>query len=459
MLQMDFLPGVESSKSKNAERGSVFSQGEKPVELKGRFKHHLQEEVQSSQKQYLKQEEKCANDKEKTFIRKAMGTNLVLPQELIPSGIVKAGCEEGQILPGEDETWIAEDEVNIMAPFLMAVLDTESLTMAEDSLTTGQEMTIANLPETRGDVVASESFPEHAGREISIQEQKNLAAHGDQVKKVSAGESVEKLLFQDTKEPVGKTLSRQPDRAGVSPPIQGDTKPTHGQPAEDVRPVLDFENRRLKGLQLETNHSGDGKNRPPDTEPEVVNRLQPLLKGHEENNNSLPGKIRFENGETFRPTVQPEDVINQVVKKAELLVKQNTSQMKLELKPEVLGKMIIKIAVEEGVVTARFITENHQVKQLLESNMAALRQSLESQGIRVEKAEVSVQLNNGGLFDGSENHREQSWNNQPQGFFRGVPTPFEELSTEELGADNISSITYSDQGYNLVGEAVMDFRV
>ncbi|SHG58226.1 hook-length control protein FliK [Thermosyntropha lipolytica DSM 11003] len=104
--------------------------------------------------------------------------------------------------------------------------------------------------------------------------------------------------------------------------------------------------------------------------------------------------------------VNEKEVFAQIVRKAELLVKQNLSEMKIELKPEFLGKMTIKIAVEEGAVTARFIAENLRVKQMLESNIAALRQSLENQGLRVEKTEVNVQLNNGGMFDGSENSRQ-----------------------------------------------------
>lgn len=107
-----------------------------------------------------------------------------------------------------------------------------------------------------------------------------------------------------------------------------------------------------------------------------------------------------------------QDVLNQIVRKAELMVKSNNSQMKIELHPEFLGKLTIKVMVEEGAVTARFITDNHQVKQLLEANLAMLRQTLESQGMRVERAEVDVQLNNGGMFDGSQGQREWNWGNR-----------------------------------------------
>ena len=104
--------------------------------------------------------------------------------------------------------------------------------------------------------------------------------------------------------------------------------------------------------------------------------------------------------------------MEQVVRKAEVMIKQNSSEMRIQLHPEFLGKMTIKLVLEDGLLTARFITENHQVKHLLDSNLNSLRQSLESQGIRVEKTEVNVQLNNGGLFDGSEGSRQDLWSSR-----------------------------------------------
>lgn len=95
-------------------------------------------------------------------------------------------------------------------------------------------------------------------------------------------------------------------------------------------------------------------------------------------------------------SVDPEDLIEQIVKKVEMVNKLANSEMKIQLKPEYLGKMMIKIAVDEGVVTARFITESQQVKHLLEANLNSLKQSLEANGLKVERTEVNVQLDNGG---------------------------------------------------------------
>lgn len=112
--------------------------------------------------------------------------------------------------------------------------------------------------------------------------------------------------------------------------------------------------------------------------------------------------------------VDAKDLIQQIVKKAEVMLKSDISEMKMQLKPEFLGKMLIKVTIEEGAVVTRIITENQHVKQVLEANLNSLRQNLEANGMKVEKTEVSVQLFNdgGGSFNDSDSNRYPLWSEQ-----------------------------------------------
>lgn len=112
--------------------------------------------------------------------------------------------------------------------------------------------------------------------------------------------------------------------------------------------------------------------------------------------------------------VDAKDLIQQIVQKAEVMLKSEVSEMRMQLKPEFLGKMLIKVTVEEGNVITKIITENQQVKQMLEANLNSLRQSLEASGIKVEKTEVSVQLFNdgSGSFSQSDSNRYMMWSEQ-----------------------------------------------
>jgi hypothetical protein len=99
------------------------------------------------------------------------------------------------------------------------------------------------------------------------------------------------------------------------------------------------------------------------------------------------------------PTEDPQRFIDQLVKNLALVNRAGPAEVRLQLKPEFLGRMVINLTLEEGVLTARFITESHQVKGMLEANMNALKQSLSENGVKVEKTEVDVQVNTGGAFE------------------------------------------------------------
>lgn len=156
--------------------------------------------------------------------------------------------------------------------------------------------------------------------------------------------------------------------------------------------------------------------------------------------------------------VEVKEVIDQIVKKAELVLKQNVSEIRINLKPEFLGKMTIRIAVEQGLVTARFITENLQVKHLLESNLNTLRQSLESQGIKVERTEVNVQLNNGGMFDGSETKQEWDFEKSEFNNYQAngeIDDNYEVNPYLEEEAENLTGIDY----YQLPEDTTVSFLI
>jgi flagellar hook-length control protein FliK len=103
------------------------------------------------------------------------------------------------------------------------------------------------------------------------------------------------------------------------------------------------------------------------------------------------------NGETgqveranVRTPVQAREIINQVLEKAKVVLTGDKSEMVIDLKPDSLGKLSLKVVTEHGIVMAKFVAENQQVKQVLETNMQLLKDSLEKQGMEVQGFSVSV---------------------------------------------------------------------
>lgn len=89
-------------------------------------------------------------------------------------------------------------------------------------------------------------------------------------------------------------------------------------------------------------------------------------------------------------SVTTENIMNQIQNGIRIIQTQDVTQMELQLNPESLGHVRVELAAKEGVITATFTTENEAVKAALESQMVALKQNFEQQGIKVEAVEVTV---------------------------------------------------------------------
>ena len=78
------------------------------------------------------------------------------------------------------------------------------------------------------------------------------------------------------------------------------------------------------------------------------------------------------------------------MEKLKVSVKPDLSEVKILLRPEQLGEVSLKIATQNGIVTAQFIAENQKVKEIIESNFNQLRDMLSEQGVDVGALEVNV---------------------------------------------------------------------
>lgn len=101
----------------------------------------------------------------------------------------------------------------------------------------------------------------------------------------------------------------------------------------------------------------------------------------------LPGYYRLAGEEPLA-----EKVLTQLIHRASVFVREGSSEMRLQLIPESLGRVTMRIAVEHGNVTARFTVANEQVKNLIEAQLPQLRQALEEQGLHMDSFSVSCQL-------------------------------------------------------------------
>lgn len=82
----------------------------------------------------------------------------------------------------------------------------------------------------------------------------------------------------------------------------------------------------------------------------------------------------------------------------------------IRLMPEHLGQVEVRLSMQNGQLTATIVTESAMAKDALESNLAALRANLQTQGVTVERLVVSHNQTNGfqsGMFQEERGRQSQ----------------------------------------------------
>jgi len=112
---------------------------------------------------------------------------------------------------------------------------------------------------------------------------------------------------------------------------------------------------------------------------------------------------RWQESESLKTAFRGE-VLNEIVEKAVLMLKNGQKVMRIRLKPEFLGELQVKVTAEHHRVALRIVAENPLVKDLIENNIALLKNSLQNQGLEMDQFDVYV---------GSESHQNQGWHESP----------------------------------------------
>jgi flagellar hook-length control protein FliK len=86
-----------------------------------------------------------------------------------------------------------------------------------------------------------------------------------------------------------------------------------------------------------------------------------------------------------------QSVMNQIVQRVSYSFANGTDgEIRITLRPANLGDLSLKVKVDQDVVTAKITAGSHEVKAIIENNLAQLKQSLDEAGVKVGKFEVEV---------------------------------------------------------------------
>lgn len=92
---------------------------------------------------------------------------------------------------------------------------------------------------------------------------------------------------------------------------------------------------------------------------------------------------------------QQQENINEIIRQAQVVMKRGGGEMKIQLTPEGLGQVNLKVNVQDGQVNVQMMTENDAAKKLLENGLTDLKAQLAAHKLHVETLKVDMQSDAG----------------------------------------------------------------
>ncbi|MCG2752509.1 MAG: flagellar hook-length control protein FliK [Desulfobacteraceae bacterium] len=137
-------------------------------------------------------------------------------------------------------------------------------------------------------------------------------------------------------------------------------------------------------------------------------------------------------------------VVDQIIKKAVLELSHNKSELKIHIKPEMLGSIKIHVINENQQIHAKITAETQMVKEIIEQNLDQLKTGLSKNGMEFDKIDVTV---------GQQNNYEGSGTREGYGkqirYFEKTPhnNNFEKDSAEQRDKDLVKRIKETKVDY------------
>lgn len=137
--------------------------------------------------------------------------------------------------------------------------------------------------------------------------------------------------------------------------------------------------------------------------------------------------------------IQQHTSVHQVAHKIQYMVHNGEGRAILRLDPPELGHIEIQVESSPGEMRVQMKVENESVKQIMESSVSGLRESLEQQNVKLEKLEVQVdQSKADAQAKGQENLFRQKHGNKG-----GRGTRFAEVIVEQPQSDTGRRLGYN----------------
>ena len=367
-----------------------------------------------------------------------------IPREQIPGQMVESSASSGQDM--QQPAVMSGNPRMALDP-----LSAQSLQMARNFVMDGREMQSAVLQQEN---VGSQQVLQRA--DLTMQSAAGTVAAEDAAASVQAP-----LQMRQEQQPVNLG-----DKAGLLNGVQITVEEESMRPVEGLRQQLMQQQPQQQQEPQQPQEQQMPFRQIMSQEPDImesgetaVKDGEAALRQQEGNASTVPAfqqtmqnVNRADQASTASSTQQARDdfdIPQQIVEQARLIRAQESTEMVIRLKPEHLGDLTLRISVSnEGAVTASFFSDNPQVRHIVENSLVQLRQELENQGIKVDKAEVYAGLSDGQL---PQEQGQQAWQQQGQGnssaplrSLKADMDTFEETTADLSSVENLAEDSVED---------------
>lgn len=141
---------------------------------------------------------------------------------------------------------------------------------------------------------------------------------------------------------------------------------------------------------------------PKDTDSNFEN-IDVILHNYLIERDSIDGSLQEVNNYNDVNRIYKEDIVKQIVDKMKLTLDDYKQELEIKLKPDLLGKLILKMELKDGILNAKLLVDNYRTKELIESNIAQLKEQIKEVGVDIKTFEVYVGANHD--FEGHQKEK------------------------------------------------------
>lgn len=225
--------------------------------------------------------------------------------------------------------------------------------------------------------VTEQPQPENVSVNAEVQPetevQDNVALTETKETEVQSGRKVEETVVSDTARQV-----EEAEEADAQTLVKQTEDVTQEQSGEEAK--KDTSNQQKTELPETTAKSQTGTKSSPQEQVSFQTTTQTI------NNGQTVEVVQT----VTQSQIDVESILRQISQMTRISVTQAQSSIEMQLNPENLGKVYLQVISKEGAITAQIAAQNEAVKEVIESQIAVLKENMNQQGMKVEAIEVTV---------------------------------------------------------------------